>query len=373
MVATVASTIAQFNIPNIELLQKMGYTVDVACNFGDESNISPEKVAEFRRFLEDRNVRVWDMPSSRKITAVGSMVKTYRAMKALSKERQYDLVHIHTPIAGAITRLAFRSARKKGTRVIYQAHGFHFFRGAPMQNWLIYYPVEKICARFTDTLITINQEDYQRAKAKFHPRQVVYIPGVGLNAEKYTPSLELRQRKRQELGITPETKVLLSVGELNANKNHETVIKALGALHGDAVYLICGRGGKQTALEAQIRHLGLQERVKILGYRSDVAEIYQAADWFLFPSYREGLSVALMEAMASNLPCIVSKIRGNVDLLDEDCGVLVPPGDVQAWRDALEKALGDSEWGATLARRGQERVKSFSRSAVEEKMRRVYE
>ncbi len=374
MAASVASMIVQFNMPNIKLLQDMGYTVEVACNFGSESSISEAEVAAFRKRLEAQGVRVWDLDCPRSVTAVPAMVRTYRQLRRLAKERNYALVHTQSPIGGVLTRLAFRSARRRGTKVIYEAHGFHFYEGAPKKNWMIYYPIEKFCARFTDVLITINKEDYARAREKFAAKRVMYVPGIGLDIAHFAQTRNMGAEKRRELGIDDDTTVLLSVGELNENKNHRTVIEALGRLKKEkTLYLICGRGGKQAELEELIRRLDLREQVKILGFRTDISEIYRAADCFVFPSYREGLSVALMEAMASGLPCVVSRIRGNVDLLDEESGVLVPPGDVDAWALALAPVSRSTHWGEAFARQSEIRIQDFSRQAVQERMTAIYE
>ncbi len=373
MVASVASMIQQFNMPNLALLQGMGCQVEVACNFGKECATSEEAVAAFRAELERMHIPSHDLICPRSMLALRQIRQTYAQLKELTKQGHFDLVHTQSPIGGVLTRLAFRKARRQGTKIIYQAHGFHFFKGAPLKNWLLFYPIEKICSWFTDVLITINREDYHRAVRKFHAKRVEFVPGIGVNMGNFTLAPQVRQEKRMELGVAQSTKVLLSVGELNENKNHATVIRALAALKElDFVYIICGQGGKMSELAALADSLGLADRVVLTGFRRDVAKFYQAADCFVFPSYREGLSVALMEAMASGLPCVVSRIRGNTDLIDQTGGILVPAGDVNAWTNALRPVLTEQNWGRQMAQRNRQVIQNHSLEKVQEQMAGIY-
>lgn len=315
MLASVASMIDQFNMPNIELLQKMGYEVHVACNFEKGSTCTEERIQKLKKRLREIKVRYFQIDFSRSILKVNEILKSYRQVKTLLVKEHYDFIHCHSPIGGVIGRIA---GHKTHTKVIYTAHGFHFYKGAPLQNWLLYYPVEKWLSRYTDVLITINKEDYQRAKKKFHAKETKYIPGVGIDVEKIQTVQVDREKKREELGIGKDDFLLLSVGELNKNKNHEVVIRAIAELRNPKIkYAICGKGPLKEYLEELAEKLGVRNQLFLLGFRTDVIEICKSADVFVFPSKREGLSVALMEAMACGLPCVVSKIRGNVDLIFE--------------------------------------------------------
>lgn len=184
MVASVASMIDQFNRENISLLQTMGYEVDVACNFEVGNTSSEERVKRFRQELQKQEVGTFQLPIPRKILAFSDMIQAYKQLKKMVEEKQYTLVHCHSPIGSVIARLACRKQRKKGLKLIYTAHGFHFFTGAPKKNWLIFYPIEKIFARYTDILITICSEDYQRARKKKLGKNIVYSPGVGIDVDK---------------------------------------------------------------------------------------------------------------------------------------------------------------------------------------------
>ena len=284
-------------------------------------------------------------------------------------KEKYEIIHCHTPIAAFCTRLACRTLRKNGTRVFYTAHGFHFYKGAPLKNWLFFYTAEKLCAKMTDVLITINQEDYALAQKKLKAKRVAYVPGVGIDLEKFSACSVDKKAKREELGIPEDAKLLLSVGELNENKNHETVIRSIADMK-DTHYIIAGDGKRKEKLMSVIEELGLSERVKLLGRRNDIAELCKVSDVFVFPSFREGLSLALMEAMACGLPCAVSEIRGNIDLIDENGGTLFDPHSVQSCKDRLEELFGGD-----LKKTGEynaEKVKKFSLDNVNKEMKKLY-
>lgn len=341
-----------------ELVQN-GHQVDIACN----NSISPVP-----DFYSELGCKIHTIQTSRSPLSKGNL-KAIKQIKVLVERNKYDVVHCHTPVAAMCTRLACRNARKKGTRVIYTAHGFHFYDGAPFKNWLIYYPVEKFCAYFTDVLITINQEDYALAQKKMKAREVVYVPGVGIDLIKFGNFVVDKASKRNELGVPGNTMLLLSVGELNENKNHETVIRAIADMP-NVYYIIAGKGGLQEHLQSVIDELGVSDKVKLLGFRKDIGELCATADMYAMPSYREGLSVALMEAMASGLPCVVSKIRGNTDLIDENGGELFDPYSVEDCKAAIAKLIATE-----IERKGQynrEKIKRFSVETVNEKMTDIY-
>ena len=248
-------------------------------------------------------------------------IQAYKLLKKIIEEEHFDIIHCHTPVGAMLARLAAKDVRNNGTKVIYTAHGFHFYTGAPLINWILYYPVERWLAHYTDVLITINKEDYERAK-KFKVRQVEYIPGVGIDVEKFYPNPCDRDKKRQELGINSDDIVLLSVGELNENKNHRLIIELLPYLKNNVFYVICGKGPLMEEYINLANKLGIQKRLKLMGYVNDTPNYYRIADLFVFPSKREGLPVSIMEAMASGLPIIATDIRGSRDLLGDSSNVL---------------------------------------------------
>lgn len=319
-VATVDQHIKSFHYPYLHWFKENGYEVHVASN-GEEK----------LRYVDQK----YNVPFERSPFTLKNL-EAYRKLKKIIDENDYKIIHCHTPVGGAIGRLASISARKKGSKVFYTAHGFHFYKGAFFVNWLIYYPIEKFLSYYTDVLITINKEDYKRAK-KFNAKKIIYVPGVGLDVSKFRDIVIDKTQKRKEIGIPENSFVLLSVGELNRNKNHEVIIKAVSKLNNPHIYyIICGRGPLEDYLKKKISELKLENQIKLLGFRDDINEILKAADVFVFPSYREGLPVSIMEAMASGLPVICSNIRGNTDLIkDGEGGYLVAPNDINGFAEKI--------------------------------------
>ncbi len=381
MHAHTAYMATQFNIDNIKILQSLGYEVDVACCWQDgDSALSPDAMQERRKKLDDLGCRVIETASLRKIFNVLELSKAYRQLKREVETNRYAIVHTQSPIGGVICRLACRKARKLyGTKVIYAAHGFHFFKGASKKNWLVFYNVEKYCSKFTDLLITINKEDYENAKS-FKAKEVVYVPGAGVDTNKFVASAGAREKIREELDISDETTVLLSVGELIPRKNHIEVLRALNQMkdmgQADNIrYLIAGRGRIAKELHDTINDLGLSEIVTMLGFRSDVADIFAASDIYVFPSHQEGLPVALMEAMSVGMPIVCSEIRGNTDLISEgEGGYLFDSKDSKTLVSAIEHMLNTPVLERKkMGERNIDVMKQFDKDTVNEIMRRIYE
>lgn len=374
MLASVASMIDQFNRDNISLLEKLGYQVDVACNFEEGSTTSRERVQNFQKELTERGISTFSLSIPRKITAFSAMKDAYVQLKKLCKERQYEIVHCHSPIGGVIARLACKELRKKGTKVIYTAHGFHFYTGAPFKNWLLYYPVERWMARYTDVLITICKEDYERASRQFSAKTVTYIPGVGVDTKKIMECSVDPVLKKREIHIPDNGIIILSVGELNENKNHKVVLQAIAALgREDVYYVICGQGAKKEELQQFAVQLKVERQLRLLGYRSDISEWAKTADVFAFPSYREGLPVSLMEGMAAGLAVVASKIRGNVDLIVEGKGgILVNPSKSEEFLKGLEQLIENPSIRRKQGQFNQERIRLFSLENVSRQMEEIY-
>lgn len=315
MVASVPSMIGQFNMDNISVLQELGYKVCVACDFKDRSVWDEERTSKFKGELRKKGIRYYQMDFSRSPFNIQKNIAAYKQMYSLVRKERFDLVHCHTPVASAIARVV---AHKLHVKTIYTAHGFHFYKGASWKSWMFFYPVEKFLSHWTDVLITINKEDYQRAKKNFCAKKVVYVPGVGVDTDKFHSFLIDTDAKRRELGVSNTDIMFLSVGELSHRKNHEVVIRAIKELNNpDIKYFICGKGELEGYLINLIKESGLESQVKLPGYRTDVSELCQAADLFVFPSRQEGLPVALMEAIACQTPVLCSNIRGNTDLVKD--------------------------------------------------------
>lgn len=375
MLASVASMIDQFNMPNIALLQKLGYEVDVACNFIEGNTCSDARVAELKQKLQDMHVRCYQIDFARNIKHMGQNMRALRQVEGLMKQNGYAFCHCHSPIGGVVARIA---GHRTKTKVIYTAHGFHFYQGAPVMNWLVYYPVEKVLSRWTDVLITINHEDYKLAKKKFKMKKLTYVPGIGIDTQRECLSQNEKEEKRKELGIPQDAFLITNAAEFTPNKNQKTVIEAIEQLHNPNIYFVmCGIGEKKAELEQYVKEHGLEEHIRFVGFRNDLHEILQTSDCFVLSSFREGLSVALMEAMAEGLPVVCSRIRGNVDLIkDGKGGILVSPENKEDYEVAFRKLYEMKHKELTdFQRMGQinaENVKSFGRSAVERLMENVY-
>jgi len=373
MLASVASMIDQFNMPNIELLQSLGYKVHVACNFNKGSTCTPEKIAALKEKLTAMGVEYTQIDFSRNITDIKTLWRSYRQSRSLIESDPFDLIHCHSPVGGAICRLAARKARKKfGTKVIYTAHGFHFYKGAPKKNWLVYYPVERLCSRWTDLLITINKEDAELAERKMKAKKTVRIPGVGINAARFSECSADRAEKRKEFGIPNDAILIASVGELNQNKNHRVIVEAIKDMN-NVHYAIAGQGAEKDSLIALAEQLGIKDRLHLLGFRRDVDEIYKAADICAFPSQREGLGLAAIEGMAAGLPLIASEIRGVNDYAaNGDNAFLCTPTDVEGFRKAIECLVADKELRKSMGNKNAEIAKSYDKSVIMPLMKDIY-
>lgn len=360
-VSTLSNTINAFMIPHIMLLFDQGHQVDIACNID----------REIRNNLKERGCEVFNIEFQRTPLSKRNY-HAYKKLKMLIKTGEYDLIHTHTPIASACVRLACK--REKNTKVIYTAHGFHFHKGAPLKNWLIYYPIERYLSKYTDVLITINNEDYERAKRSFRAAKNSYIPGVGLDTKSFDNLKVDKLTKRKEIGVPEEAFLILSVGELNKNKNHETIIRAVAKLNNPNIhYVICGRGPLKSKLKELTRELGVDKQVTLLGFRKDVAHICQVADIFAFPSKREGLGMAALEAMASRLPIITSNVHGIVDYsIDGKTGFCNSPTDVDAFVTSIEKLFVDEDLRIRIGQYNKDYVNKFSLEIVTDKLASIY-
>lgn len=304
----------QFWVPHIENFINNGYTVDIIC-----SNVS-NKIDILKEKLGDLPVSI-DIVDLARSPFKPSNINGYKQMKKLLREREYDIIMTNEPVMGVVTRLVAKKYRKKGTKVLYTAHGFHFFTGAPKLNWMIFYPIEKWLAHYTDALVTINTEDYDRANRKFKAKNTYYLPGIGIDTSRFARNEESRKQKRAELGVKDDEIMLFSVAELTKRKNLAVAIKAMAKIKSTNVkYFVRGEGELKEYLLSLIKENHLEDKVFLLGYGKDIPQMCDAADVFIFPTLQEGLPVALMEAMANGLPVLCSDVRGNVDLIENGKG-----------------------------------------------------
>ena len=300
-------------------------------------------------------------------------IRAYKQLCEIIKNYDIDCIHCNTPVGGLLGRLAGKKCGVK--KVIYQAHGFHFYKGAPKLNWLVYYPIECFLAHWTDALITINKEDYQAAQ-KFHLRnhgKIYYVPGVGIDTEDVCRNLG-RNTKRQELGLNPDDFAFVSAGRLEPNKNNETLIRALAQVHNPKVKMVfCGDGPDMEKLKHLAEELRISDQTIFLGNRSDMKEIYLAVDALAMASFREGLSRTIMEAMTNGLPCVVSKIRGNVDLIEDGVeGYLCSPSDVNGYAAAFSNLAENAELRQQMGNENLRKIKDFDIKKVTEELKKIY-
>jgi len=362
-VATVVKThINAFHLPFLQMFKNNGWKTSV-CARNDFENTSDCVIPYCDTY--------YDLPFERSPFKLNNL-KTFFKLRKIIKKEKFDIVHCHTPSGGVLSRIAAVGLRRRGLKVIYTAHGFHFYKGAPLINWLLYFPIEWVCSFLTDTLITINKEDFEFAKKYMHAKEITYVPGVGIDAKSVKAVSVNRKQKRNELGINENEIAVLSVGELNDNKNHETVLQAIGKTgNKNIVYIICGEGGQEEHLKQLAGQAGV--RLILLGYRNDITQICKSCDIFAFPSKREGLSKSLMEAMVAGLPVVCSKIRGNVDLIDDETGgYLCAPMDVDSFAQKIQILCENGMLRKNMAEENIKKVEDFSMDTVRAKMKMIY-
>lgn len=360
------SKIGSFSMASIIASNKSGMEFHIAANFSAES-IEQRKIDE-----EKYNIKIHHIDFIRNPMDFRNFI-AYRQLIELIKKEKFDMIHCNTPIGGVCGRIAGKNCNVK--KVIYQAHGFHFYKGAPKKNWFLYYPIEKWLAKYTDVLITITKEDYELAQTRFKLRNdgtIYYVPGVGVDNTIYNVNESIRLRKRKELGIPLGAYVLVSVGELNKNKNNQVVISAIAQMKNHSIhYVLCGNGELKEYLQNLADAKGIRDNVHILGYREDVKDILKMSDCLIMPSYREGLSRAIMEAMASGLPVACSRIRGNVDLIDESLGgTLFDCDNIDDVTKAIYRMMSFDH--KKMGNYNLEKVKEYSLDSISQKIYNIY-
>ena len=306
-------------------------------------------------------------------------IKAYRELKSVLEREKYDIIHCHTPMGGVIARLAARDSRKRGTKVIYTAHGFHFYQGASKVNWLCYYPVEKWLAKDTDCLVTINQEDYNNAMSRnFRAEHIEKINGVGVNLEKFAPvNQKLKKQLREEYGFSEEDFILICVAEINKNKNQTFMIQNYADLKEKipkSKLLIVGVGDELENCKNLVRDLKLEKQILFLGYRADVDKLLKISDVLISASQREGLPVNIIEAMASGLPVVCANTRGQRDLIESgQNGYVYELGDNQAFIEDIMSLYREPELREILGKNSKEKAQKYSSEKAIESMSKIYQ
>ena len=358
--ATVLSHICQFHLPHIRRLKELGHEVHVAAH----DNLAVKNGLKLRYADAFFEIPFHRSPAS------ADNIRAYRVLKALLEWEHYDLILCNTPMGGTVTRLAAMASRRRGTRVLYMAHGFHFYKGASKKAWAVYYPIEKAMAHLCDTVITINEEDFALAGARLKAPSA-HIRGVGVSPERYQPVSDPAPL-RERLGLAPGDFAVLCTGELNANKDQRTLICAAARLREQIPglkVLLAGNGPTEEALRAQIRELHLEDTVRLLGYRTDLETIVPAVDLVVSCSRREGLGLNLIEAMLCRRPIIAAENRGHRELVAEGInGFLFAPGDADTLARRIHDIYSDPTLAARMGQAGYDRAQRYTVDAVSDSL-----
>lgn len=361
IVASVVSFIEWFNKENVDYLRcEQGCQVHIACNFDYTQDTDEARTKAYIETLKSQGVILHNLGFARSPFGPSNL-EAYRKLKAIINSEHFDLIHCHTPTASMLTRLAARKARKRGSTVMYTCHGFHFHNAAPKKNWLLYYPVERFLSRCCDYIVTINREDFRRA-GTFHCRNVRYIPSVGVDLDRIRKLKIDKNAVKRRLGI-PEDKILiLSAGELIERKNHQVILRALAKLRNpDIYYAIAGKGPLKDHLLRLAQELGIADRVLLLGFRTDIFELYHGADISAFPSRIEGLGLAGVEAMAAGVPLVSSNVHGILDyVVDGQTGYALAPEDADGFAAAIGKLAANPALREHMKENCQRTVEPFN-------------
>lgn len=365
--ATVLSHIAQFHRPLGEILHEAGYEVHVA---------GKDNLALKNGLKIDWVDKIYDVPFSRSPKSRDN-IKAYKVMKRIIDAEEYSFIHCNTPMGGIVTRLAARDARRKGCKVIYTAHGFHFHKRASKLAWAVYYPIEKWFAHLTDILITINHEDYALASARFCCR-TEYIHGVGANERRYAPLRDEAEREAlcRELGIDHRRPVILNVGELLPNKNQKMIIDAMASVvkkRPDTLLIIAGNGPLKDSLENKIEAMGLKQNIRLIGYCTALEKYQKVASVLAACSYREGLPLNLLEAMLSKNPVVASHNRGHDELVEDGKnGFLVETDDTSAMSERLITLLDDKALHSSFGENARKFALKYSHKNIKHELKVIY-
>lgn len=363
-VATVYRHLAAFHIPLFKLLQNWGYEVQAAA--------SPE--GRGKEEVEAVGVQCWDIPFSRSPASLQNF-SAYWKLKTLLKRNHYALIHVHTPVAAWIGRLAAKCTRQGP--VLYTAHGFHFYKGAPWHYWAFYYPLERLAACWTDGLIVINREDYERAKKMGFKegKNLFYVHGVGVDLEKFSTFPLDHKLIRKEMGLGADDVIVTCIAEFTPTKNHAFLFgawKVLGKEEPRARLVLVGDGPLRRIMEDKVKKEKIPH-VHFLGFRSDVPLLLQITDILVLTSKREGLPRSIMEAMAAGKPVVATNVRGSRDLVENEVtGLLVKLGDVKGLAEALLRLIRNAEVRERMGKAGQERIKVYSLERVSQEMAEIY-
>ena len=365
LVATVQSHICQFHRPLVKMLHDHGCEVHVAAR---------NNLAEKNGLKLDFVDKVIDIPFDRSPLSKKN-IEAFTQLKKLIDNGSYDAIHCNTPVGGIIGRLAAKKARNRGCKVIYTAHGFHFFKGGPIKNWLLFYPIEKFMCCYTDLLITITDEDYALAKKKFNV-STEHIHGIGADSKRYYPvTSEEKITLKKSIGCENK-KILLCTGELNTNKNQITIIRAMPEIVKkipNCKLLLAGNGSSAGELKREIISLNMNDHIELLGYKTNLQDYVNAADLIVSCSKREGLPVNIIEGMLCGKAVVASINRGHKELISDGVtGYLLPAEDTEAFGEKVSELLNNPELSKKMGEIGREKMKLYTDKEVYCELEGIY-
>lgn len=363
-VASVYRHLAAFHVPYMKWFQLHGFDVH-AYGLPDHGKETIERIG----------VICHDVPFQRS----PFQLDNFQALKQLTasfQEERFQVVHVHTPVASVLGRIAAKKSNVPA--VLYTAHGFHFFEGAPLKNWLAFYPLERLMAKYTDYLVTINEEDFRRAQRFSVKKEVLFVKGVGVDRDGYgvgRRSEQCRKETREKLGIGENDFVIICVAELSERKNQVQLIEAVRQLKTDVpvTCLLVGTGDSEEKLKAMADRLNLSKKIRFLGFRKDVPELVETADVVTLLSKQEGLSRAIMEAMAAGKPIVTTDVRGNRDMvIHGENGFVVGLNNVEETVQAFEALLSRGRILDKMGEKSRELSKQYDITVVLKEMEHIY-
>ena len=361
--ATVDYHFKAFHLPYLKWFADQGWEVHVAAN----GNIHLPYVTQ-----------KYNIPIQRSPLSIQNL-HAYKKLKSIIHQNKYKIIHCHTPMGGVIARLAAQKARRERTKVIYTAHGFHFCKGSSFINWLLYYPIERSLATATDCLITINQEDYNLAvRRRFQAGNIKLVHGVGVDIERFTAVTETeKQALKLKFNYNPQDFLMFYAAEFNKNKNQSFLIRSLAQLKNEiphAKLLLAGEGPLMNECKKIANQLGVSSMVHFLGYRDDIASLLQMCDLAVASSYREGLPVNIMEAMACGLPVVATDNRGHRELIiNNKNGWIIDHDDIQAMSERIETISKNTKLQAKFGQYGRTSITNkYSFNEVLKEKQEIY-
>ena len=369
IITTVSGFLPQFEKNNVKLLREAGCEIHYASNFNNP-------IYDFNKAdLKAQGIRLHQLDIAKNPLKFRANLRAVKQLLHIMNENDIDIIHCHNPMGGVTGRVAACLCRKR-IYVIYTAHGFHFYKGAPKINWLLFYPVEWLLIHLTDIIVTINREDYERAQKLpiKDGKNVFQIHGVGVDPGRFAPRREINRVKRRDLNIPADAFHIVTAAELNDNKNQKVIIEAISTLpQKDIYYSICGKGCGEKYLRKLIKENGLENRVRLLGFRTDMEEILQTADCFAFPSYREGLGIAAVEALLCGVVLVAANNRGTREYAINGKNAFVCKADsIPEFAKAIGTLYRDKKLRAEMSQNCRASAMGFTIEEVEKTMKEVY-